>query len=58
MRVPGLDDCSPSGGDKSTSEVGTNPPPYIPDDDFDVSVNNLPDKLGFSAEFQAELDFG
>ena len=49
VSVPGLDDCSPSGGVKSTSEVGT-------DEEFDISVNNLPEKLGFSPEFQAELE--
>ena len=53
--VPGLEDCSPSGGVKSTSEVGTNLPPLL-DEEFDISVNNLPEKLGFSPEFQAELE--
>ena len=53
--VPGLEDCSPSGGVKSTSEVGTNPPP-LPDHECDISVSNLPEKLGFSPEFQAELE--
>ena len=52
--VPGLADCSLSGGVKSTSEVGTNPPP-IPCSEFDISVANLPEKLGFSPEFQEEL---
>ena len=52
--VPGLADCSLSGGVKSTSEVGTNPPP-IPSSEFDISVANLPEKLGFSQEFQKEL---
>ena len=54
VQVLGLADCSLSGGVKSTSEVGTNPPTH-PDCDFDISVNNLPEKLGFSPEFQAEL---
>ena len=53
--VPGLADCSLSGGVKSTSEVGTNPPIHQ-DCDFDISVNNLPEKLGFSPEFQAQLE--
>ena len=52
--VPDLDDCSLSGGVKTTSEVGTNPPTHS-DYDFDISVNNLPEKLGFSTEFKAEL---
>ena len=54
--VPGLDDCSPSGGDKSTSEVGINLPPHSPDSEFDISVNDLPEKLGFSADIQSELE--
>ena len=53
--VPGLEDCSPTGGVKSTSEVGTNPPP-LPDLEFDITVSNLPEKLGISPEFQAELE--
>ena len=52
--VPGLADCSLSGGVKSTSEVGTNLSTH-PGCDFDISMNNLPEKLGFSPEFQAEL---
>ena len=28
----------------------------IPDEEFNASVNNLPEKLGFSHEFQAELE--
>ena len=47
---PDLADCSLSGGVKTTSEVGTNPPIH-PDCDFDISLNNLPEKLGFSPEF-------
>ena len=54
VSVPDLDDCSLSGGVKTTSEVGTDPPIH-PDWEFDISVNNLPEKLGFSVEFQAEL---
>merc|ERR1712240_616381 len=54
VQVPGPADCSLSGGVKSTYEVGTNPPIH-PDCDFDISVNNLPEKLGFSSEFQVEL---
>ena len=52
--VPGLADCSLSGGVKSTSEVDTNPPP-LPSSEFDITVANLPEKLGFSPEFQEEL---
>ena len=54
VSVPGPADCSLSGGVKTTSEVGTDPPIH-PDSEFDISVNNLPEKLGFSVEFQAEL---
>ena len=39
MLVPGLEDCSLSGGVKSTSEVGTNPPPS-PDLEFDKVMYN------------------
>ena len=46
VSVPDLDDCSLSGGVKSTLEVGTNPPTHL-DYDFDISMNNLPEKLGF-----------
>ena len=46
VQVPGLADYSLSGGVKSTSEVGVNPPTH-PDCDFGISVNNLPEKLGF-----------
>ena len=53
--VPGLDDCYLSGEDKTTSEVGTKPPPSSKDSEFDITVSNLPEKLSFSAEFQAEL---
>ena len=56
VSVPGLDDCYLSGGDKTTSEVGTNPPPWSKDSEFDISVSNLPENLGFSADFQAELE--
>ena len=54
--VPGLDDCYLSGGDKTTLEICKNPPPSSQDLEFDISVLNLPEKLGFSAEFQAELE--
>ena len=52
--VPGLADSYLSGGVKTTSEVGTDPPIH-PDLEVDINVNNLPEKLGFSVEFQAEL---
>ena len=56
VTVLGLADCSLSGGVKSTSEVGTkNPPPLPNSDEFDISVANLPKKLGFTPEFQEEL---
>ena len=46
ISVPGLADCSLSGGVKTTSEVGTDSPIH-PDSEFDVSVNNLPRNLAF-----------
>ena len=55
VQVPGLADCSLAGGVKSTSKVGTSPPPIPDSDDFDVTVNNLPEKLGFTPQFQEEL---
>ena len=55
-QVPGLPDCSLLGGVKSTPEAGTlNPPTQCKVDEFDISVQNLPEKLGFSPEFQEEL---
>ena len=39
VSVPGLADCFLSGGVKTTSEV-------------DISVNYLPEKLGFSVELK------
>ena len=53
--VPGLADCSLSGGVKSTKEVGTIPPPFPNTDEFNISVANLHEKLGFSSQFQEEL---
>ena len=54
--VPGLPDCPLLGGDKSTPETGTiNPPSQSKVEDFDITVNNLPEKLGFPPEFQDEL---
>ena len=54
--VPGLADCSLSGGVKSTPEAGTSSPPSQSQvKDFDITVSNLPEKLGFPHEFQEEL---
>ena len=54
--APCLPDCSLLGGDKSTPETGAiSPPSNIELDDFDITVANLPEKLGFSSEFQDEL---
>ena len=51
-KVPGLLDCSLLGGDKSIPEAGTlSPPTQSKVDEFDISVQNLPEKLGFSPEF-------
>ena len=44
------------GGDKSTPETGTvSPPSQSKVEDFDITVSNLPEKLGFPPEFQEEL---
>ena len=54
--VPGLPDCSLLGGVKSTPEAGTSSPPSQSQvEDFDITVSNLPEKLGFPPEFQEEL---
>ena len=54
--VPGLPDCSLLGGVKSTPEAGTTSPPSQSQvEDFDITVSNLPEKLGFPPEFQEEL---
>ena len=53
--VPGLDDCSLSGGVKSTTEVGTSPPPLLDSEEFDLTFNNLPEKLEFSSQFQERI---
>ena len=55
VQVPGLADCSLAGGVKSTSKVGTSPPPIPDSDNFDVTVNNLPEKLGFTPLLQEQL---
>ena len=55
--VPGLPDCSLLGGDKSIPETGTlSPPSQSKVEDFDITVNNLPEKIGFPPEFQAKLE--
>ena len=54
--VPGLPDCPLMSGVKSTQEAGTiSPPSQSQIEDFDITVSNLPEKLGFSSEFQEEL---
>ena len=54
--VPGLPDCSLLGGDKSTPETGTvSPPSQSKVEEFDITVSNLPEKLGFSPEFRKDL---
>ena len=55
-KVPGLPDCSLLGGVKSTPKAGTiSPPSQSQVEDFDITVSNLPEKLGFSPEFQEDL---
>ena len=54
--VPGLLDCHPGGRDISSQEAGTNiPPPQSKIEEFDITVANLPEKLGFSSEFREDL---
>ena len=54
--VPGLLDCHPGGRDISSQEAGTNfPPPQSQIEEFDITVANLPEKLGFSSEFWEDL---
>ena len=54
--VPGLLDCHPRSRENSPQEAGTViPPPQSQIEDFDINVLNLPEKLGFSSEFQEEL---
>ena len=54
--APGLPDCPLLGGDKSTLETGAISYPFhIEVDDFDITVADLPEKLGFSPQFQEEL---
>ena len=54
--VPGLLDCHPRGREISSQEAGTNiPPPQSQIEEFDITVSNLPEKLGFSSEFREDL---
>ena len=54
--LPGLPDCSLLDGGKSTHKTGTkNPPSKSRVEDFDITVNNLPEKLGFPPELQDKL---
>ena len=54
--VPGLQNCHSGSRDISLQEAGTNPPQsQSPIEDFDITVANLPEKLGFSSEFQDDL---
>ena len=57
VKVPGLPDCSLLDGGKFTHDTGTKNPPYKSKvKDFEINVNNLPEKIGFPPEFQAELE--
>ena len=54
--VPGLQNCQSGGRDISSQEAGTNiPPPQSQIEEFDITVANLPEKLGFSSEFREDL---
>ena len=54
--VPGPADISLLGGAKLPREVGTVTTPTISyEDDYDVTIANLPEKLGLSPEFLEEL---
>ena len=57
VTVPALPDCSLLGGGKSTPKTGTkNPPSKSEVEDFDITVNNLPESIGFPPKFQEELE--
>ena len=46
----------PRGRENSPQEAGTIiPPPQSQIEEFDITVSNLPEKLGFSSEFQEDL---
>ena len=57
-RVP--DDFStvrnPVAGAKTWPQVSAESPIDVDDSDLDVTISNLPEKLGFSKEFQDELE--
>ena len=54
--APGLSDSPLLGRDKSTLETGAISSPFnIEVDDFDITVADLPEKLGFSPEFLEEF---
>ena len=54
--VPGPANWSLLGGAKLPREVGTvTTPPITYKDDYDVTIANLPEKLGLSPEFLEEL---
>ena len=54
--APGLSDSSLLGRDKSTLETGAiNSQLNSEEDDFDITVTDLPEKLGFSPEFLEEI---
>ena len=59
--APVPDDSSPTVRDlvasaKTWPEVSAESPLDIDDSDLDITVSNLPDKLGFTKEFQDELE--
>ena len=54
--APGLSDSPLLGRDKSTLETGAISSPFnIKVDNFDITVADLPEKLGFSPQFLEEL---
>ena len=56
--APGPADCSLSSVAKTPGEVGVNiKSPTVSDDDaYDASIKNLPEKLGFTPDFLAEVE--
>ena len=55
--TPGPADCSLLGRAKLPRELSANAmSPTLNEDDFDVSISNIPEKLGLSPEFFEELE--
>ena len=57
--VLGMSDCNLQGGTKSPCEVGIkpNPPTKICDNNFNETIQNLPEKLGFLLRSKQNWNF-